>query len=357
MWYVVKHSDTLYSICSRFGIGIRELMQANCMINGNIFIGDILFIPQNRDGLVAYTVKQGDNLNLIAARFNTTSENIILFNKLQGKIIFVGQKLLLKPNAGVAPNRYTSEDIKYAVEKLDFVYDVGLRKNINVWDVPSKRNVIFYQSKMNVSADGAFKAYNEDNELGLNFLAVAGYPGNWWSLVTDPNTGEPIKQGPDDPAPGYYISQTYLSDCNLDETDPHRYVNSEEIPYILIPMRKRSQWGIEMGDLAAVYNIKNKKLAFAEVADEGPDDELGMGSIKLAQELGIDSDPKSGGVPEGVMYIVFRKTGKGPCHPWNLKEIKILGKMYFEEWGGQRQIDAIKNVSPELFELKYSTLD
>ena len=42
-------------------------------------------------------------------------------------------------------------------------------------------------------------------------------------------------QGPGDPAPGYYVSTTSLHDANLPVTDPRRYVDSEQVPYLALP--------------------------------------------------------------------------------------------------------------------------
>ena len=55
----------------------------------------------------------------------------------------------------------------------------------------------------------------------------------------------------------------------------------------------------------------NGKVRFAVFADEGPSYKFGEGSMALAEALGIDSDPKTGGVAKGVEYIVFPCSGDG----------------------------------------------
>ena len=57
-----------------------------------------------------------------------------------------------------------------------------------------------YRAKMYIDADGSPRAYGPNNS-GLDYTANAGYPGNWWALVTDAS-GNPILQGAADPYPG-----------------------------------------------------------------------------------------------------------------------------------------------------------
>jgi hypothetical protein len=89
---------------------------------------------------------------------------------------------------------------------------------------------------MMIDADGAYRAYHPANK-GLDFLANGGKPGNWWALVTENGkpSGTPVVQGPADPAPGFYISTTSLEDPAFGRKDPRRYVDSESIPYIVLP--------------------------------------------------------------------------------------------------------------------------
>jgi hypothetical protein len=74
---------------------------------------------------------------------------------------------------------------------------------------------------LRITADGSPRAYHRDPKLGLDFLANAGSTGRWGGLVTD-SKGEPVVQGENDPAPGYYVSLTSLQDRTKRPTDPHR---------------------------------------------------------------------------------------------------------------------------------------
>src|SRR5207302_10540413 len=113
------------------------------------------------------------------------------------------------------------------------VIEVG---SISVWRLEREPN-FFFTSKMSVDADGSPRAYHPDNHSGLDNLANAGHPGNWWAIVTDngKKNGTPVIQGANDPAPGYYVSTTSLQDDTKRSTDPNRYVDAEVIPFIALP--------------------------------------------------------------------------------------------------------------------------
>ena len=84
----------------------------------------------------------------------------------------------------------------------------------------------FFEAGMAINADGAYRAYHPTPGKGLDYLANAGEPGNWWALVTDTGkpSGRPVVQGAADPAPGYYVSTTSLADPARKKADPTRYV-------------------------------------------------------------------------------------------------------------------------------------
>jgi glycosyl hydrolase group 75 (putative chitosanase) len=195
-----------------------------------------------------------------------------------------------------------------------------------------------YQAGLAVDADGAYRAYHPDNRLGLDSIEHAGHPGNWWALATDtgkPN-GRPVVQGKDDPAPGYYVSMTSLFDASIsDERNPHRFVDAESIPYVVLPPEGFKQ--AKLGDFATVVNLRNGRVASAIVADESaPGLPMGEGSIALANALGIDSNPRSGGVEKGVAYVIYPGSGNGK--PRTLDEIVSASQAHFQQWGGLQML-------------------
>jgi hypothetical protein len=190
-----------------------------------------------------------------------------------------------------------------------------------------------------VDADGAYKAYHPKN-YGLDSLTHAGYPGNWWALVTDngERSGTPVVQKASDPAPGYYVSTTSLYDRNnRNPRDPRRYVDAATIPYIVLPPRGLKY--ARLGDFATVINLENGKISSAIVADGSLElpDRIGEGSIALAKALGIDPDPRNGGKDDGgILYLVYPGSGNGA--PRSAAAIARNSELLFRKWGGMAKI-------------------
>lgn len=199
----------------------------------------------------------------------------------------------------------------------------------------------FYLAGMTIDADGAPRAYHPDDVSGLDKLSAAGHPGNWWALVTDTGkkTGHPIKQGPNDPAPGFYVSMTSLEDQTKKESDPRRYVDATVIPYMVLPDIVVSTTKAHVGDFAVVINLQNRKQCFAIFGDgSGGQDRVGEGSIALATALGVPSDARHGGVESGLLYLVFPESGNRK--PRSIDEINTEAGRLFEGWGGSQQVTA-----------------
>ncbi|KPV57247.1 hypothetical protein QJ48_23235 [Paenibacillus sp. A3] len=371
--YYVKVGDTLDSIARQFNTTKQAIMQLNKLDSDFIVPGQKLQIetrfdltdqttaPYNSQADEAaaspeqdlpsdtpmrpaqtYKVDIGDTLDSIAQKFGTTKKAIMELNKLASEDIKAGQILTI-PNGARSfrqpPThlRHPSSPVlaPYKIEYMTF-HDSGLQANIKTWKAAGKKGTaFFFVSKMSVTAAGAAKAFHRNNELAFDFLNKAGSEGYWWGLVTD-SSGNPLVQGSNDPAPGYYISKTVLSDCTKPVSDPTRYLDATVIPYIALPARQ--MMGAKIGDLCMVMNTMNNKIGYAIVGDAGPDDSLGIGSIALAAMLGIPSSPKSGGVEDGILYLVFAQSGENICSPKTPRQITEQAQQLFEQWGGMNQI-------------------
>lgn len=180
-----------------------------------------------------------------------------------------------------------------------------------------------------IDGDGARTVYHPDGKSGLDYLQNAKKKdGTWVGVVTD-KKGNPVVQGPNDPAPGFYISPTSLQDKSKGATDPTRYVDSESVPYISVP-KNALQMGVKLGDIAWV-SYKGQEV-FGVVADCGPVGKFGEISIKCAKLLDIPSSPKNGGCSKGVRYIIFKNTATG--WPRDLEEVEGTGRAILDNLPG-----------------------
>jgi len=205
---------------------------------------------------------------------------------------------------------------------------------VPVWQTGGPRSPVVFRSGMAIDVDGAPRAYHPENKGALNRLSGAGRPGHWWALVT--KDGAPVVQGANDPAPGYFLSMTSLQNPAFAVTDPRRYVDASTIPYVVLPEAVVKAAGIRMGDIAAVVNQTNGKVAYAIYADQGPKDKLGEGSLFLANQLRNGPLPDAQAVrqslPKGIVYVLFPGSGNG--RPKSREQIGAAGESLLARFGG-----------------------
>jgi 2',3'-cyclic-nucleotide 2'-phosphodiesterase / 3'-nucleotidase / 5'-nucleotidase len=100
--YVVKFGDTLGNIAAKFNTTYEEIAKANNVENvALIFPGDKLLIPGNETPEVenVYTVVAGDTLGTIAEMFGMKYEDLAKHNNIENPaLIFVGQKISVPAN-------------------------------------------------------------------------------------------------------------------------------------------------------------------------------------------------------------------------------------------------------------------
>jgi len=164
--------------------------------------------------------------------------------------------------------------------------------------------------RMDVDVDGAPTAYGPKGKPTLDYLINAHLQGRPNApivgyLLGDDNPRKPVLQGPRDPAPGYYISQTaYTDKSRPNARDVLRYVDATRINYVVLGHQAKKR-GVKLGDFVAVYSQRTHKSVFAIVADDGnpSGDE---GSLHLLQDLGYPfHDGKNDAVEESEIIVRF----------------------------------------------------
>jgi lysozyme len=99
--YTVKAGDTLSEIAAKYKTTVKDLQQLNGIKDPNkIFVGQKIKIKGTASSTnkpTYYTVKPGDTLSAIAKRYNTTVQNLVKLNNIKNPdLILVGQKLRVK---------------------------------------------------------------------------------------------------------------------------------------------------------------------------------------------------------------------------------------------------------------------
>jgi hypothetical protein len=102
-----------------------------------------------------------------------------------------------------------------------------------------------------------------------------------------------------------YQNQTAATDSTGQALD------AAALPYVVVP-GKSTKWdyraaGLSMGSVFAV--VYRDTVMYGVAGDVGPTSIIGEASYKMAELLGINPDPSTGGTNEAVAYIGF--TGAG----------------------------------------------
>ncbi len=193
-----------------------------------------------------------------------------------------------------------------------------------------------------LDADGSLFAYHPDN-IGRDDLRFASWPSgdeDWRSiLVPDPVDPQRPYVQREGPAKGYFLSMTTLRCSVRVSTDPHAYVDSEVIPYLVFPADFLKIEGVGgFGDLAVARNLTNGSSSWAIVADQGPAHHpLGEISIRLAENLGgVSVNPRNGdGIAPGLVeYIVFPNSRFDPPWPQLAEALEATALRLFANIGG-----------------------
>jgi hypothetical protein len=201
---------------------------------------------------------------------------------------------------------------------------------IKIWSVKGDPASFLFQAGLMIDADGSPNCYGPNNS-GLDYTANGGDDngGEWWGGPVD-SSGRPVIQKIYDPSPGMYVSATALGNPVYPEASPYRYLDSESIPFFVLPGQHGNE--AKPGDVGLVYNIKTEDNCYAVYGDVGPTSKIGEGSMRLAEALKIVSNPKNGGTESRtIVYVVFPgSVGKWmPPNEWF-----DLASSLFKTWGG-----------------------
>lgn len=172
--YTVKAGDTLSAIASRYSTSSSTLASLNSLSNPNlIYVGQVLKVSSNASTssstsssanstvttAASYTVKSGDTLSAIAAKYGTTYQALASANSISNpNDIYVGQVIKVSATATAANSQAassTSSNGSYTVKSGDTLYGIALANGLN-WQTLAKQNgisdpnVIFVGQKLSL---------------------------------------------------------------------------------------------------------------------------------------------------------------------------------------------------------------
>ena len=150
--YTVRSGDTLSEIAMRFGVSVSDLVRWNNISNPNlIYPGEVLKIrggaSQPTPGVTqTYTVRSGDTLSEIAVRFGVSVSNLVSWNGISNpNLIYPGEVLKIRGGASQSTSATTQT---YTVRSGDTLSEIAARFGVSVsnlvsWNGISNPNLIY----------------------------------------------------------------------------------------------------------------------------------------------------------------------------------------------------------------------
>ena len=98
--YLVKDGENINDLATKFNTTIEDLMSINNMYDTNIREGDEIIIPKNEEKYFnIYVIESGDSLYKIAEKYNLNPTLLAALNGLEMEdYIYPGQELLIPKN-------------------------------------------------------------------------------------------------------------------------------------------------------------------------------------------------------------------------------------------------------------------
>lgn len=171
--YTVKSGDTLSTIASQHNTTVNQIVSLNQLSNPNlIYVGQVLKLKNNQTTNSSsatssstatttagtYTVKAGDTLSAIAAKYGTTYQALASANSISNpNDIYVGQVIKVSATVTAASSQTVSSTSSgsYTVKSGDTLYGIALANGLN-WRTLAKQNgisdpnVIFVGQKLSL---------------------------------------------------------------------------------------------------------------------------------------------------------------------------------------------------------------
>lgn len=162
MEYIVKENDNLYNIASKYNISVDELKQFNNLSSNNLDIGQIIYIPSSSNSnldYINYKVRRGDNLYIIANKYNTSVNDIKNINSLTTNNLGIGQIIKIPISTSIPIN--TNYYITYIVRRGDSLYSIANKYDMTVDELKSLNNL--NSNSLNIGQELLVKNNEYDN--------------------------------------------------------------------------------------------------------------------------------------------------------------------------------------------------
>jgi LysM repeat protein len=159
----VVSGDTLRKIATRCDTTVDAILRANPQIKdrNKIYPGQVFVLPgaliKGSGGIDTYIVKRGDTLNKLATRFNTTLASLLELNKeiTNANLVYEGHRLAV-PASGTVPDTGTGQVYEVisgdTLRKIAARFDTTIDEILKINPQIKNANLIHPGDKINIPA-------------------------------------------------------------------------------------------------------------------------------------------------------------------------------------------------------------
>lgn len=217
--YTVQSGDNLSSIAAKFGTNYETLARLNNIANPNrIYVGQVLRLTSGSTATTntnhstssatgTYTVKSGDNLSSIAAKFGTTYESLARINNITNpNRIYVGQVLRLSSNSSTSVNHSSNASASvagtYTVKSGDTLSGIAAQLGTSYEALAQRNHIsnpnrIYVGQVLQVSGSSSYSSYHQSTssrsrgtyvvKSGDTLSGIAANYGVSWTTLANKN--------------------------------------------------------------------------------------------------------------------------------------------------------------------------
>ena len=130
--YVVKRGDSLSKISANYNVTINALRRLNNLSKSTVYVGQKIKLPGGTKVASSkpsiHTVKRGDTLSEIAAKYSIRLSELKRLNNLSKSTVYVGQKIKLSASA----NTKSQKTQYHKVKRGDTLSEIAEKYNVSV---------------------------------------------------------------------------------------------------------------------------------------------------------------------------------------------------------------------------------
>ena len=138
--YTIKNGDTLDIIAKKFNMPVDMLKDINNINSNNLSIGTQIIVPKNKESYFEYyVIEKGDNLYQIGLKYNINPELLATLNGLNMEdFIYPGQEILIPKNGYSYYITTQGDTLNIVADRFNTSKEMVIKENDTIYLLPDQ---------------------------------------------------------------------------------------------------------------------------------------------------------------------------------------------------------------------------